>query len=91
MRQRDDVSLGKTLYTISPLNWGQAVYPLWWPSLTKNMQTKQLLCWSGMTDTENNNIWFKRRRSKYHYTAWRSKISYSKSDIFATWKPDFAE
>jgi len=25
--------------------WGQAVYPLWWPSLTKDMQTEQLLCW----------------------------------------------
>jgi len=40
---------------------GQAVYPLWWPSLTKDMQTEQLLCWSGMTDTEHYNIWFKRR------------------------------
>jgi len=26
---------------------GQAVYPLWWPSLTKDMQTA--LCWSDMT------------------------------------------
>jgi len=26
---------------------GQAVYLLWWPSLTKDMQTEQLLCWSG--------------------------------------------
>jgi len=25
--------------------WGQAVYPLWWLSLTKDMQTDQLLCW----------------------------------------------
>jgi len=33
----------------------QAVYPLWWPSLTKNIQTEQLLYWSdtGMTDTEH--------------------------------------
>jgi len=31
--------------------WGQAVYPLWWPSLTKDMQTEQLLCWSGVTVT----------------------------------------
>jgi len=23
--------------------WGQAVYLLWWPSLTKDMQTEQLL------------------------------------------------
>jgi len=32
---------------------GQAVYPLWWPSLTKDMQTEQLLCWSDSTDTEH--------------------------------------
>jgi len=25
---------------------------LWSPSLTKDMQTEQLLCWSDMTDTE---------------------------------------
>jgi len=31
----------------------QAVYPLWWPSLTKDMQTEQLLCWSGVPDTEH--------------------------------------
>jgi len=31
----------------------KAVYPLWCPSLTKDMQTEQLLCWSGMTDTEH--------------------------------------
>jgi len=24
------------------------------PSLTKDMQTEQLLCWSGMTDTEHS-------------------------------------
>jgi len=35
------------------LIWGQAVNPLWCPSLTKDMQTEQLLCWSGMTDTEH--------------------------------------
>jgi len=23
---------------------------LWWTGLTKDMQTEQLLCWSGMTD-----------------------------------------
>jgi len=33
--------------------WDQVVYPLWWPSLTKYMQTEQLLCWSGMTDTKH--------------------------------------
>jgi len=26
---------------------------MWWPSLTKDMQTEQLLCWNGMTDTEH--------------------------------------
>jgi len=26
---------------------------LLWPSPTKDMQTEQLLCWSGMTDTEH--------------------------------------
>jgi len=31
---------------------GQAVYPLWWSSLAKDMQTEQFLCWSGMTDKE---------------------------------------
>jgi len=34
-------------------SWGQAVYPLWWPSMTKDMQTEQLLCRSGMTDTKH--------------------------------------
>jgi len=29
----------------------QAIYPLWWLSLTKNMQTEQLLCW---TDTKHS-------------------------------------
>jgi len=29
---------------------------LWWPSLTKDMQTEQLLCWSGMADTEHSTI-----------------------------------
>jgi len=32
---------------------GQTFNPLWWPSLTKGMQTEQLLCCSGMTDTEH--------------------------------------
>jgi len=41
------------------LPWGQAVYPLWRPSMTKDMQAEQLLYWSGMTDTEhvNNSCW----------------------------------
>jgi len=29
------------------------LYLLWSSSLTKDMQTEQLLCWSGMTDTED--------------------------------------
>jgi len=29
---------------------------LWWLSLTKDMQTEQSLCWSGMTDTEHSTI-----------------------------------
>jgi len=45
--------LGKDTYCCFPL-CGQAVYPLWWPSLTKDMQTEELLCWSGMTDTEHS-------------------------------------
>jgi len=35
-------------------SWGQAVYLLWWPSLTKDMQSEQLLCWSGITDIEHS-------------------------------------
>jgi len=44
--------LGKALNAISHFG-AQALCPLWWPSLTKNMQSEQLLCWSGMTDTEH--------------------------------------
>jgi len=41
------------------LSWGQAVYPLWWPSQTKDMQT-ELLLRGGLTDTVSAyNIWFK--------------------------------
>jgi len=47
--------LGKDTYCCFPY-FGQSVYPLWWPSLTKDMQTEQLLFWKGMTD-----IWFKQR------------------------------
>jgi len=46
------VSLGKTLNAISQLGAKQSTW-VWWPSLTKDMQTEQLLCWSGMTDTEH--------------------------------------
>jgi len=31
---------------------GPSNLPLWWTSLTKDMQ-EQFLCWSGMTDTEH--------------------------------------
>jgi len=44
-----------SLYLTSKL-WGQAVYPLWWPSLTKDKQTEQFLCWSGMTVTEHTHL-----------------------------------
>jgi len=33
--------------------WLRNVYPLLWPSLTKDMQTEQLLRWSSMTDAEH--------------------------------------
>jgi len=46
------VSLGKALKYYFP-SWGQAIYSLWWSSLTKDMQTEQFLCWSDMTDTEH--------------------------------------
>jgi len=44
----------------------QAVYSLWWLSWMKDMQTEQLLCWTGMTNTqhttsgsseEETNVW----------------------------------
>jgi len=41
-------------FSLGASTWGQAVYPLWWLSLTKKMQTEQLLCWSSMTDTEHS-------------------------------------
>jgi len=34
--------------------WGQALYLLWWSSLTKDMQTEQVLCWSGMANTKHD-------------------------------------
>jgi len=40
------MSLGKTLNAIYHLGAKQ-------PSLTKDVQTEQLLCWSGMADTEH--------------------------------------
>jgi len=47
------VFLRKTLKNAISPSWGQAVYPLRWPSLTKDIQTEQLLCCSGMADTEH--------------------------------------
>jgi len=32
---------------------GPSSLPVVVPSLTKDMQTEQLLCWSGITDTEH--------------------------------------
>jgi len=49
--QRKVPGNGKWQFLSWNIFWGQTVYPLWWPSLTKDMQTEQLLCWSGMTDT----------------------------------------
>jgi len=45
--------MGKTLTAISHLGAKQSTQ-LWCPSLTKDMQIEQLLCWSGMTDTEHS-------------------------------------
>jgi len=67
------------------------VYPLWWPSLTKDMQTQQLLCWSGMTDTEQlvhqaqtkkminvGKVLRKRLKSQFSYRQHRVFIARSK-------------
>jgi len=43
-------ALGKDHYAVSYLEVKQS----WWPNVTKDMQTEQLLCWSGMTDTEHS-------------------------------------
>jgi len=53
MQERVAVSLEKILNAISHLGAKQSLYSLWWPNLTKDMQTEQLLCWSGMADTEH--------------------------------------
>jgi len=47
---------------------------LWWPSLTKDMQTEQLLCWSGMTDPEHS----KTSSSNEEDPNLRQKTSYTK-------------
>jgi len=47
--------LGKDTYAVSHLGAKQSARCGGrWPSLTKDMQIEQLLCWSGMTDTEHN-------------------------------------
>jgi len=33
---------------------GPSCLLIWWPSLMKDMQIEQCLCWSGMTDTEHS-------------------------------------
>jgi len=60
------VSLGKTLNAVPTLGPSSLLvvvshferhlmlFPTLWPSLTNDMQTEQLLCWSGMTDTEHS-------------------------------------
>jgi len=45
--------LEKTLDAVSHLGAKHSVCLLWWSSLTKDMQTEQLLCWSGISDTEH--------------------------------------
>jgi len=55
MRYHIAESLRKTLNAVSP-SWSQAVYALWWPRLTKYMQTEQLMCWSGMTDVSKKHM-----------------------------------
>jgi len=47
------VSLGKTLKAVSHFGAKQSTL-CGWPSLTKGMQTEQLLCCSGVTDTEHS-------------------------------------
>jgi len=42
---------------------------LWWPSLTKDMQTEQLLCWSGMTDTEHSTTFSSNEEEAYIFIA----------------------
>ena len=60
--------LGKARY--SYIHWGQAVYPLWWPSLTKDRQTRTLenpvavvkqtqSAWFLMVHTNELVFWFK--------------------------------
>jgi len=45
------ISGGVRLHTIKIAD---ICYPLCWPSLTKDIKTEQLLCWSGKTDTEHS-------------------------------------
>jgi len=49
---RVGIFLGKTLIAISHL-WAKQSTRCGGPSLTKAMQTEQLLCWSDVTDIEH--------------------------------------
>jgi len=61
-------------------SWGQAVYPLWRPSLTKYMQTEQLLCWSGMTDTEHTTS--DSNEKDDHKWGWGRKLFWKPRSLF---------
>jgi len=54
------------------LSWDQAVYRLWWPSLKKDMQTEQLLRWSGMTNTEHSTTSSLNELEDYPFLSWKS-------------------
>jgi len=51
MRKPVTVAVGKTLNAVSHLGPSSLLFVVAQP--TKDMQTEQLLCWSGMTDTEH--------------------------------------
>jgi len=46
---------------------GHAVYSLWRSSLTKDMQTEQLLCRSGIIDTEHTTSGSNKERLSYDF------------------------
>jgi len=46
----------------------QAVYPLWWLSLTKDLQAENPPCWSGMTDTEHSTTSGSNEKSTMSYS-----------------------
>ena len=48
-------SLGKALFEYIISHWGQAINPLWWPSLIKDLQTepkKGASSWDGLINAE---------------------------------------